>query len=617
MIAQLTLENLKGFATRTVLDLAPLTLLYGENSAGKSTILQALRLLREINNDSAPQGVRSIPFRDLVTNSNTDLLLSLGFEYAFEPNVSDMWNLRWLSTIGWDKVAQQPRLYSIQAFQLRKSVYPVFHFAYDGTMLVKDCVLPSQPNGLNDLCTNLVSHLDEIRQGVERLIEARVLQNFLETHAKEAMELYDAICAMVRQSNKEINQAPHINTLRDPGDYYEEKQADSVFDDIDVIFPPGYKNIFVEQAAEEDAIIETKKSNARSLLTKWRGESPEWIVVSPPGWVEFKNTDEYAHETQALRTTIFSDIINFCDNPERVDLTATLIHCELSSPPTQDLNIREGLLHHLRDALSNPRIFIDLVPSKGGSPLSVQIERRTECFMEFWKAFDAIIEQTKEEWAGHYQMSRQGLKSIKHVPPLREPPQRIYAREAGNRSAAMELARNSALVVDVNVWLARIGMDYVVKIHDLAPGSGYFQVLLSDRRRPEVPAVNYADTGFGVSQLLPILVAGLTGQRQTILVEQPELHIHPRLQAELGSFFAECIKERGHQFIVETHSEHIMLRVQRLIRNGMPASDNLAVQYVRRTPSGSTVERLVVNGSGEFVEGWPEGFMPDRLKELL
>jgi hypothetical protein len=328
-------------------------------------------------------------------------------------------------------------------------------------------------------------------------------------------------------------------------------------------------------------------------------------------------SEAFDRAAQALCASEFRDILNICNNPGSVDLQATRIRCELSSPPTGDLRVREGLLHHLRDAMSDPRIVIDPMNLQGKCPVSVRIERSTESFANFWKAFDASIEQTKRLWAGHYEVAMHGFRSIKHVPPLREPPQRIYAREAGDGSAAMELARNSALVVDVNVWLARIGMDYVVKIHDLAPGSGYFQVLLSDRRRPEVPAVNYADTGFGVSQLLPILVAGLTGQRQTILVEQPELHIHPRLQAELGSFFAECIKERGHQFIVETHSEHIMLRVQRLIRNGMPASDNLAVQYVRRTPSGSTVERLVVNGSGEFVEGWPEGFMPDRLKELL
>ena len=111
MIAKLIIANLKGFASRTDIDLAPLTLLYGENSAGKSTILQALRLLREIHVDNTAQRVRGMPFRDLVTNGNTNMPLSLGFECAFDSSASasDILNLCWLSAIEWDPSASLPR----------------------------------------------------------------------------------------------------------------------------------------------------------------------------------------------------------------------------------------------------------------------------------------------------------------------------------------------------------------------------------------------------------------------------------------------------------------------------------------------------------------------------
>jgi predicted ATPase len=132
--------------------------------------------------------------------------------------------------------------------------------------------------------------------------------------------------------------------------------------------------------------------------------------------------------------------------------------------------------------------------------------------------------------------------------------------------------------------------------------------------------------GAGVSQLVPIVVAALLPHHQGIvMVEQPEIHVHPALQVELGDLMIEAAASR--QLLIETHSEHLILRLLRRIREthdgdlpeGAPSfhPDNLSVLYVERKPEGSLVRRLHVDPGGEFVERWPKGFFEERTEELF
>jgi len=87
----------------------------------------------------------------------------------------------------------------------------------------------------------------------------------------------------------------------------------------------------------------------------------------------------------------------------------------------------------------------------------------------------------------------------------------------------------------------------------------------------------------------------------------------------LGSLFEEAVNTFHHQVIVETHSEHLMLRIQKLLRtNPKQLSPNsVCVLYVSRGETGSSVQRLDMNKDGDFLDPWPRGFFPERLKELL
>lgn len=124
--------------------------------------------------------------------------------------------------------------------------------------------------------------------------------------------------------------------------------------------------------------------------------------------------------------------------------------------------------------------------------------------------------------------------------------------------------------------------------------------------------------GYGVSQLLPIVDLCVHAQKQLICVEEPELHLHPRLQARLGNLFATAVVSRGNQVIVETHSESILLRVRRLVRGRKLRPEEVAVIYVDNNASnGATVRRLRLGNQGELLDPWPSGFFDDSLADIL
>jgi predicted ATPase len=140
--------------------------------------------------------------------------------------------------------------------------------------------------------------------------------------------------------------------------------------------------------------------------------------------------------------------------------------------------------------------------------------------------------------------------------------------------------------------------------------------------------VSLKDVGVGVSQVLPVILQSTGSRNKTLLIEQPELHLHPALQTELGDVFINAaMGKQKNTFLIETHSEHLILRILRRIREtaagelpeGMPAitPDDVAVLYIKPGKDGSEVIHIPVNEDGEFDKPWPDGFFSERARELF
>lgn len=141
------------------------------------------------------------------------------------------------------------------------------------------------------------------------------------------------------------------------------------------------------------------------------------------------------------------------------------------------------------------------------------------------------------------------------------------------------------------------------------------ELVLIDQRTKTV--VSHRDVGIGVSQVLPVLVTVYASKNRIIAMEQPEIHLHPALQAELGDVFIEvAIGERRNTLILETHSEHLILRLLRRIREGKLRVDDLCVLFVEPLPDrGSRVIELRVDEDGDFIDSWPGGFFEESYRE--
>ena len=142
----------------------------------------------------------------------------------------------------------------------------------------------------------------------------------------------------------------------------------------------------------------------------------------------------------------------------------------------------------------------------------------------------------------------------------------------------------------------------------------------------ELP-VRTSDIGVGISQILPVVAAALDPHRPGITaIEQPELHLHPAMQVELGDLFAQPVDD-GRVFLLENHSEHLMLRLLRRIEEthsgelpeGKPPlkPDQISVVFLEQVDGEVRATRLRIDDTGEFIDRWPQGFFDERDDELF
>ncbi len=142
--------------------------------------------------------------------------------------------------------------------------------------------------------------------------------------------------------------------------------------------------------------------------------------------------------------------------------------------------------------------------------------------------------------------------------------------------------------------------------------SSPFQILI----KIAGPAFNLVDVGYGVSQALPIVVDLLQGRKgQMFLLQQPEVHLHPRAQAELGTLLGQVVKSDKKRVIVETHSDYLLDRVRMDVRDGKTLRpEEVSILYFERGQTGVAIHHLSIDESGNL-EGAPQSYRRFFLDE--
>jgi predicted ATPase len=150
-------------------------------------------------------------------------------------------------------------------------------------------------------------------------------------------------------------------------------------------------------------------------------------------------------------------------------------------------------------------------------------------------------------------------------------------------------------------------------------GGAYYSVVLTSREDPTL-RVNLADTGAGVAQVLPIFVQRAMDEldppdRPVLeIIEQPELHLHPAAHGVLADLYVQAIERTTVRFLVETHSETLLLRVRRRIAEGVLDPDSVAIYFVEHSHGAANARRIEVDADGNL-DYWPAGVFSEDYEE--
>ena len=223
----------------------------------------------------------------------------------------------------------------------------------------------------------------------------------------------------------------------------------------------------------------------------------------------------------------------------------------------------------------------------------------------------------------------QRLDRVAYLGPLRAHPERRYAWTGAQPA---DMGRAGEAVVDailaarerdhkispveqyVAKWLKELRLIHDFRVVSVGDGSQLYEVRV--KRTPRSADVLLTDVGFGVSQILPVLVLCLfVPEGSTVLLEQPEIHLHPSVQAGLADIMIDTWKRRGVQIIVESHSEHLLRRLQRRIAEERVTTDDVGLYFCDLGDRRSELRKLDLDDFGN-ITNWPPDFFGDEFGEI-
>ena len=592
-LSRIEIENFKGIGTAQVIDLKPITLLFGPNSAGKSTILQSLHYLREILERR---------------NADPDQTIAGG-----------LIDLGGFATL-------------VHGHDLNRAIR------------LKVCIDLRDDQDSDRLPLNSGGSFGD--------------PNF---------------------RNLGIRYLVGENTELKVNAVVQEVSLDLEIRWSDLLRTPYVAEVLVGIDGKNVAKIDSPAQHGRAQLTSFNFDhpllqmaiDPEELLDPERGLLASEQADDDASPGRDPFWTPLSEEIFELSRPGEDGIIRFRIAVETTLGALPDLDRPLGLdLVEIDQKLIRQRYAAGAAILR----LSKEGERAVEDEYETERRRRAGLSALLDELVlGPIRIVRDYLSAMTYVGPLREIPSRKYRpRLSPDESrwaqglAAWDLLYtdpSGKLVEEVNSWLGGeerlktgyrlekfqfkevpvpsrfhqlfergLSEDDLGELQDLyATLSGHSEIALRDLEKGIIVAPS--DVGVGISQMIPVVVGCLRGQQGILAIEQPELHVHPAIQVGLGDLFIQAVQTResivgaGKTLLVETHSEHIMLRLLRRIRetteNEVPpgaiglSPDDLAVIYVESVGNGVCFRPLRVDKEGEFIDRWPKGFFEERAEELF
>jgi len=543
IIKSLTLSNFKGFSDEVRIELRPITLLFGANSAGKSSVLQALQYVREILERQ---------------NINVDRTLQGG-----------------------------------EAIDL-------------GGFL------------------SLVHSRDELKQ-IEIAIEMELGASSIPELVPDAFEDWQTNDEDVRwmyQTLQNIRRAVQNVSVRLRVGWNEQREQPVV---------QGYEI----EANGEWCLKITASADGRDAQMRINHANPIFMVEGPDGDQLLSDLENFLNADDLGNSDTDQGAQPSIKAPGKVSVLSSVFDMVKEAGMERPGDGLRAWLTGFRGALPrlDQMLYMPAPGAKGAQ--NVYMVREFTAFLSWLTVGPALL-------------LRDQLRQMRYIGPLRRIPPRSFDMSltksdsawADGMSAWKTLLTGSQDLVDrVSDWMqssAKLGTGYAVvrnSYQEFDPNHVVPQPIGPIRKRVQLVdrtglPLHPQDVGVGISQVLPVVVAAQDGLASMVCIEQPELHIHPAVQVGLGDLFIDGAVNQGLSFLIETHSEHLVMRLQRRLReqmlgelpNEVVTFDPKDVNFIyigRNEQDSVVVSQIGLTSDGKFDSPWPNGFFAERAEEVL
>ena len=558
-ITSITIENFKGIGDAVTIPIRPITLLFGKNSAGKSTVLQALRYLREIYASlTIEEPLQAM--RDREKNEDMEL----------EPGLRKIYELH-------DRLKAAHRLF------LRAPNYGE----------ISDSVQKIISKDISNVSQADPSDFDSLRGEALKFLQK--VEDDWEDDWEDDL-----------RDKKGVSDLDHLNEL---GDFHSLVHCQDLSRKIRIRLEFDIKSEQLEKLngilrrAMESMTGTYLESAWIEMVTGWDEKQQDFYLdsytyaLNGEEWIcltmnrSKQDEAEWNLEGQFINLNIYSK--NFGLSEWMKDLSWLL---GPNNSEGKKIGLNESKLKNIRPRLEQ-WIFED---------------RANYILKDF---HNIVLEE---------------LKDIRHLGPVRGVLRRDDDSSGGSEDpkglwAWRDLKQDPQLLKKTNHYMKKLALGYSIRQSE----NYEHRIQLYDETHEIY--LHPLDVGFGISQVIPVVVGTLDDTSQIFVVEQPELHLHPAAQVALGDVFIDGRKNGNRTMLIETHSEHLLLRLLRRVRETTRRSryqtndsektyheltpNDLSVVYVRPTPAGVKFTPLTVTDKGDFDAPWPEGFFEERDSE--
>lgn len=565
----LTIKNFKGIDERGVrIDFAPVTLLFGPNNAGKSTVIQALYLAREAFCHPEPdleytepsgKGLDLGSFKDYVHGHDISRIVSIGLELQTDglPLLGDSLELQ--QRAGWEEI--EPLLEMVQSVYVEigirwnaawgRAELAQCGISVNGTKLTV-IELDSRTMTASFRPLNVYAFLSK---DAKRLLAGDILEDVwkrINTHPDDyGNEFLDYRNAVLE----------HISPLLQP------------FSDLDAVTK---KISTIDLPIDEDR-APIVFSLGKTPALDWNAPLPLEYADIQPDYDPLAVSDDSAMNCLTLLSSL---LLGPCSLTRKILSTILYIGPLRAIPDRGQHRPQKPTFHRWAEGLAAWDVLAT--------------------------ATDEQLEEVNRRLNSHDFLTTDYSIVRKRILPL-------------DAYGPLALALRQSLLEDFDensLPLLRTFLEQSPEIR---------VALRNDNTGVEVEP---HDMGTGISQIIPIVVAAAFPKRDAVIaIEQPELHIHPAWQTALGDIFIQAVhKENPPAFLLETHSEHLLLRLLRRIRNTHKGAateftrlshSDLAVHWIGTYEGRTEIYRLGLDEDGSFNTPWPEGFFDERGEELF